>query len=299
MKLPNQLAREIPTLRSFIDRAVKCDGMSVQEKAQYLEHLLWLFRISVKDFDQTIKYDSVLKSDLHVSHDSIALAHRSLSGELCGKSEPLRSIEIQPMLLQFLLLQGNQRIDVLDTIHQFIERIYDRLTPEDMERTETGAIRCFTNTRFAANTLREYGFLRFSESEAYKCWRLTFPGLLTAGYFYLHPPRSSPPCGAWKGLHPEFDKVITHYSDPGNCVKTLAGLAGKSGDVFSSYMPLFTKFSHRLASWRKDMQQAGSRNDAKQSSKLWVVDLEKDVDLLKFAEDYSADVQITKIEMSW
>ena len=92
-------------------------------------------------------------------------------------------IRYQRTLLVYLLLhhQGNKaRIPVLNIIRNFIAEIRDSLSPVDFKKTETGVIRCFTNTRFAANKLREYGLLKYTTVEAFKTWTLSLPGIIVA-----------------------------------------------------------------------------------------------------------------------
>jgi hypothetical protein len=58
--------------------------------------------------------------------------------------------------------------------------MWDEFDIVDFEKTKTGATRCFTNTRFAANTLRDYGLLKFTKEELYKTWMLSPIGIIVA-----------------------------------------------------------------------------------------------------------------------
>jgi hypothetical protein len=98
--------------------------------------------------------------------------------------DPLRPQELQLPLLLFLLVQEKKDIPVLEIIESFVDMIRPYLAPFDMEKTRTGVIRCFTNTRFAANVLRNYGLLRYTQEERFRTWKLSFLGLLVAGLAY-------------------------------------------------------------------------------------------------------------------
>ena len=98
--------------------------------------------------------------------------------------QPRKSIELQIPLLIFLLVYDKKDRSVLHIIENFINEFRYYLHPRDYERTRTGAKRCFTNTRFAARELRNYGLLKFSQKEAYKTWELSFLGLLVASILY-------------------------------------------------------------------------------------------------------------------
>ena len=45
-------------------------------------------------------------------------------------------------------------------------------------------------TRFAAQTLRDYGLLKFAKGDAYRTWKLSFLGIAVASLIY-HPDRLS------------------------------------------------------------------------------------------------------------
>lgn len=73
---------------------------------------------------------------------------------------------------------------VFDLIARFIDEIKPNLSLTDFVRTKTGAMRCFTNTRFAARRLRELGMLKFTQREAFKTWELSITGIIVASTLY-------------------------------------------------------------------------------------------------------------------
>lgn len=69
---------------------------------------------------------------------------------------------------------------MLRIIDLFIDSIWTQLSFLDFKKTKTGVTRCYTNTRFAAHVLRDYGLLKFGRKEAYKTWELSLTGFLVA-----------------------------------------------------------------------------------------------------------------------
>ncbi len=107
-----------------------------------------------------------------------------------------RAYDLQPRLLIYLLVNHGLHGDVYSAIHGFVRRHRPILGVLDFKRTRTGVVRCFTNTRTAARTLRRFGLLRYTCREAYKTWELSLRGLLVAAILYRHghvkPPESFP-----------------------------------------------------------------------------------------------------------
>ena len=85
--------------------------------------------------------------------------------------------------MYLLYRHNNKEQKVYDIIENFIKLIWNQLKLLDFEKTKTGVMRCFTNTRFSANKLREYGMLKFTKHEAYKTWVLSFTGIMVASKF--------------------------------------------------------------------------------------------------------------------
>jgi hypothetical protein len=91
-------------------------------------------------------------------------------------------LQLQPHLLLYLLLYHREGAAPLEVMDGFIAKMLPQLSSADFVRTATGVTRCYTNTRLAANTLRNYGFLRYTHKERYKAWVLTLPGIVVAAH---------------------------------------------------------------------------------------------------------------------
>jgi len=91
-----------------------------------------------------------------------------------------RPIRLQAPLMLFLLLHHRDQYQILEIIESFVGWMWRESSALDFKKTKTGVTRCFTNTRFAANTLRDYGLLKFTQGEAFKTWELSLTGFLVA-----------------------------------------------------------------------------------------------------------------------
>ncbi|MDF7801793.1 hypothetical protein P4C99_20105 [Pontiellaceae bacterium B1224] len=272
--------------------------MPVEGKAEVLEKLLWLFRVSRNRFADKIDFETVVESKLLVSDDQISITMPKESTQ-CDKGT--RPVQYQPPLLWHLLLTGGNEEPVFDTISTFIHRYYTQLQIEDFKKTDTGVIRCFTNTRFAAKTLREYGFLRFGRHDLFKHWKLSFPGLLAAGHFYLYPPPKSDEPGQnnWHGLYKGFSNIISYYSDYEHCLDTLCKLFDKSEGAFGSYEDLIQAFCCRSQQYYKDLYYAKTRKDGLSIAGSWVTYIDSLSDRLGFTDEFALDMQLQKFEIDW
>jgi len=146
-------------------------------KIDLLERTLELMRIQHKHLVNSIPIELFLQSFIDLEQGKIYYNAPPITNDLGSGTKP---IFLQPKLLKYLFYRHNKRDDVLRIIEGFISVIWESLHPLDFKKTATGVTRCFTNTRFAANTLRDYGLLKFTKREAYKTWELSLPGFLVA-----------------------------------------------------------------------------------------------------------------------
>lgn len=142
-----------------------------------LERIIEVLRIKYKCRENNLSFEKFIQGSVSAKNDALDY-YAPNEYNLLGSGTA--SIRLQPKLLMYLLLYHNQSYKIYDIIDQFINKIWDELEFIDFKKTRTGVTRCFTNTRFAANTLREYGFLKYTQEEAYKTWVLSLPGFLVA-----------------------------------------------------------------------------------------------------------------------
>lgn len=297
MKLSPKYERELDEFGRIVDTMLPGLDMPVECKAEVLEHLLWLFRVSRKKLSNNVTFEEIVESKLLVSDEQVHITFPKETNLDAGT----RPVQYQPPLLWHLLLSGGSEEPVFDTISGLIYRYYSQLQIEDFKKTDTGVIRCFTNVRFAAKTLREYGFLRFGRHDLFKHWKLSFPGLLAAGHFYLYPPPKSAAPGRenWHGLYPGFLQIIEYYSVYENCLETLSHLFNESEGAFCSYEPFIKSFCNEADRYSFGLRSANTKKDGLAVAGTWVNFVDGISDRLGFADEFALDMQLAKFETDW
>ena len=174
--------QELDEALALIEKLVQVDQYRPADqmgelKLDVLERTIELIRIKRKCLRNGLPLEEFIQGNILNNETSIRYISPERIDSLGSGTTP---IHLQPKLLLFLLLYHRENYRVLDIIERFIEKVWDSLKTVDFKRTETGVLRCYTNTRFSANTLREYGLLKFTKKEAYKTWILSLPGFLVA-----------------------------------------------------------------------------------------------------------------------
>ena len=175
-------------LMQIIDNLIEVNGYGCidlfsadknrQTKIDLLERAIEILRIEQKHLDNDYPMEEFLQGNLEVVGSKIKFTAPDKRKKMGSGTTPIR---LQPKLLLYLLYRHNNGYEpVYNIIEHFIKVIWESLDILDFKKTRTGVLRCFTNTRFAALTLRDYGLLRFTKKEAYKTWVLSLPGILVA-----------------------------------------------------------------------------------------------------------------------
>jgi len=149
----------------------------ITTKIDFLDRALELLRYKNKHLENKLEFEIFIQGQVFKNDGNIAYTSPEKYLPVDSGTRPIR---LQAKLLMFLLLNHNKSFEVYRIIENFIHEIWDQLTFLDFKKTKTGVTRCFTNTRFAANTLRDYGLLKFTKKEAYKTWTLSLFGFLVA-----------------------------------------------------------------------------------------------------------------------
>jgi len=209
-------------------------------------------------------------------------------------------IRMQAPLLLFLLLHHRDQYPVFEIIESFVGWIWKELTPFDFKKTKTGVTRCFTNTRFAANTLRGYGFLKYTQKEAFKTWELSLTGFLVAAEILDRRRRLKVvtellPLGEkdnWD-LSAEIrdaSKGLSSYELVVDCLETICR---RDSPAFRSFTPVLTKASDLLKEYWAVLCDASKSNQERRKVSLQVLNrLEREGIDDKFYEEFSRCVQI-------
>jgi len=230
---------------NFINRMVDVkDGDSQQDlfeeenalrlKIDILERAIEILRIEKKYIENKLPMEEFIQGSIQIIESKINYFAPNKSKIMGSGTKP---IELQPKLLLYLFYRHNHGYEnVYDIINNYINIIWDHLDVLDFKKTRTGVHRCFTNTRFAAKTLREYGLLRFTQKEAYKTWTLSLPGILVASKVMETQTWDLPPViqGEYHfDLHPDIRNAFDELQTYDKFVQRLASVCKPDTNAYS------------------------------------------------------------------
>lgn len=246
-------------LELLIDRLVTVEKFSSQQvsllplshsdldlKIALLSFILEELRYRRNADCEPVTFENYVRCGVSVKNDSIVITSPEKYESIGSGTDRRR---FQSPLLLFLLIHHRERHSVLDIIQLFIEKIRVQLTFLDFKKTETGVTRCFTNTRFAARVLREYGLLKFTHREAFKTWELSLTGLLVATTILgtkrqqSHDIWTLPPANKEShfDLSPEIRNALDSISSFEAFVARLSSVCGPKAHVFQTFGPALSK----------------------------------------------------------
>lgn len=157
---------------------VRTHGDGEHVAVDLLERAIERYRIQHRVLENQVSFEDFIQCRVGADPEGRLEVQGPKEYYAVGSGTP--SISLQPTLLAHLLLSYQVPKPVLEQITSFVDRVWDQLGVLDFKRTRTGVVRCFTNTRTAANTLRDYGLLRYTKREARKTWRLSAAGVVVA-----------------------------------------------------------------------------------------------------------------------
>lgn len=201
------------------------DPDSPEAKIDVLERILELLRIERRHLENDISMEEFIQGKTLIQN-GVLQYYETAQYHSQGNGTP--PICFQPGLLVFLLMNYRNRQDVYDIIDSFINKVWSHLGTLDFKKTRTGVIRCFTNTRFAALTLRNYGLLKFTKAEAFKTWSLSLIGMIVAAKVIEKGVWALPPVSGdkkWSSeLHPDIHTAFKELADFEVFTKRLADM---------------------------------------------------------------------------
>lgn len=188
-----------------------------------------------------VSFEEYVQSDVRIRGNRLLVSAPSKLQDVGSGTSP---IQLQAPLLLFLLLNHKERYQVLEIIKYFIGEVRGQLKFLDFKKTKTGVTRCFTNTRFAANVLRDYGLLRFTKREAFKTWELSVAGFLVAASLLEKRAVQKRPWYAldserdWKfDLLPEIRDACRGIDSYHEFVARLASICKPDAELFKTFQP--------------------------------------------------------------
>ena len=289
-------------LKQLIEGWVYIEGDSPErenfrDKLDILERALESLRIECRCIENQVPLEIFIQGHAHKDHSTLRYYFPTRHDSLGSGTPP---IQFQPLLLLFLLIYHRRSYQIYDIISKFIEKIWDQLTFLDFKKTQTGVVRCFTNTRFAAHTLWDYGLLKFTAREAYKTWVLSLPGFLVASKVLEE-------CGGMWGL-PEvgkeehFDlhrKILTAWTDLQTydaLVERLAYICEPNTQVFRTFEDVLRRAYGLLGDyWRVIQDGTKSIKERKQISMEHINQLEAMAEIEQFYSEFSKCVNVERL----
>lgn len=266
------------------------NGMAL--RIDLLERILELLRSDEKHFENTLDFERFIQGSIFVGSDGLHYVF-SENSQLLGSGTP--PIQLQTKLLMFLLLHHRSAYRVFDIIDDFIRTIGGQLEHLDFKKTRTGVTRCFTNTRFAANTLRDYGFIKFTHKEAYKTWVLSLPGFLVASKVIADGNWVLPPHHKVfsSDLHPDIHKAYEELKTYDQFVERLEVVCNPNVKVFKTFEPiLHHAYSLMNPYWLALKDEKLTLKERKKKSLELLVQLEENPKIEDFYNEFSACINV-------
>jgi hypothetical protein len=297
-------------LESLIDRLVAVEGFSSQQalllpptpsdldlKIALLSFILEELRYERNAEGELVTFEDYVRCDVLTADDRIVITAPEGFENIGSGTAP---IQLQSALLLFLLVHHSERHSVLDIIQLFIEQVRDQLTFLDFKKTKTGVTRCFTNTRFGAKVLREYGLLKFTDREAFKTWELSLTGFLVAASILKARQRASaelwtlapPNKEAHFDLLPEVRNALDGISNYETFLARLVSICEPNAKVFQTFEPALTKAYELLGEYRAILKNSElTRTERKAASRESIKLLEQEGITDEFYSDLSACIK--------
>ncbi len=241
----------------LIDKVVILDNWAdpdnLERKIELLCFALEELKYARGGETEKVSFEEYVQSEVRVrNHKLIISAPQKVRNVGAGTSP----IQLQAPLLLFLLLNHKERYQVLDIIRLFIEQMRGHLTFLDFKKTKTGVTRCFTNTRFAAHVLRDYGLLKFTRQEAFKTWELSLSGFLVAADILERRSRSQSPWevsainkDAKLDLATEIYIASDGLQNFDDFVRKLSSICAPDVEIFKTFGPVLTQAFDLLQSY--------------------------------------------------
>jgi len=260
-----------------------------------LERILGLLRSEQKHFENRLDFERFVQGSISIEPDGLHYVFPATTQPLGSGTPPIR---LQTKLLMYLLLHHRSTYRVFDIIDNFVTTIWGQLDPLDFKKTRTGVTRCFTNTRFAANTLRDYGFIKFTHKEAYKTWVLSLPGFLVASKVIADGNWVLPPFTKLyaSDLHPDIHNAHEELKTYDQFVERLAAVCEPEVEVFKTFGSVLKK-AYALTGqyWHAIKNEEMTLKERKKKSLELLALLGKEPKIEEFYKEFSACINVANL----
>jgi hypothetical protein len=289
--------KELIALEDLLNRTIVVTGnikSDIPSRVDLLERLLNRWRFSRNKPDNDIPLERFLQIKTFIDNDKVMFEVPPGYNSLGSGTPPIR---LQPTLLMYLLTSHRGHRQVLDVIKGYIGEVRPNLSELDFKKTRTGVTRCYTNTRFAANILRDYGFLKFTRTEAYKVWVLSLPGFIVASKVFED--------NDWRlglvekepsfDLHPAIRHAWDSFRDFKQFYDQLVKVCQPNIELFNTFGPLLKEAHNVLGDYWKTLNNAAlGKVDRKKESILRLKYLEGLNGMEEFYKQFAMSVGVNK-----
>ena len=241
-----------------------------------------------------VPLEEYLQCKLLIDTDQIVFSAPPKFADLGCGTPPIRH---QPTLLVYLLAYHNRHKSIIDVIEGYVQQVRPGLTELDFKKTKTGVTRCFTNTRFAANILRGYGFLKFTKKEAFKSWVLSLPGFIVASKVIdscdwgLHVVRHEEE----HRLHPSIRTAWDSFDGYDKFYNQLVSVCYPNREFFRTFSVVLKKAYSILSEYWAVLNAAEIKEiERKQKSIALLKILEKLPGMDRFYDEFSTSVNVNR-----
>jgi|ERR1051326_4365596 hypothetical protein len=273
--------------------ATDLDGANmIRQKMELLSLSIDDWKASHGFFDNQVTFEEYSKSEIYID-----VGHLHFDGQpkLPNPGSGTPPYKLQPLLLLHLLISHRKKYQVYEIITSYIKWIQEDLEPADFKKTQTGVIRCFTNTRFAANVLRSYGLLKFSQKEAYKTWVLSLAGFTVASRM-LQSNKWTLEMGIGRTareIHPFIEFAWGPENTYDEFVSTLAFVCKPNLDIFVTFKPMLSE-AYKLLNeyWKKLADSTIKKVDRRKECYDRIHTLEAHPDIERFYQEFSDAINV-------
>jgi hypothetical protein len=297
--MDENIKKDIDKIAEWVEKSCntyqKSGTNNINSKIDFLERALELLRIKNKYLKNNLDFEEFISGSISYENNILNYSSPKKIGYVGSGIRPIR---LQPKLLMFLLINHKRTYQIYDIIEKFIKEIWGQLSIVDFKKTKTGVTRCFTNTRFAANTLRNYGLLKFTKKEAYKTWTLSLYGFLVASKIIQDDHN-------WEitnidkryvfDLHPDILEATSTLNTYDEFVQRLKDVCepNKRTKIFKTFDVVLNKAYTLLEVYSKIIQDKNlSKTDRQKESQARLKFLEQQTDIENFYKEFSVCVYV-------
>jgi len=293
-------------IEALIDRWVAAENFggkpTLDLKVALLSLVLEQLKYERQTAEDVVDFETYFQSKIFADTDKLIIAAPLNEKRLGAGKAP---IQLQAALLVFLLLHHRNDFPVLEIIKRFIGKVRPQLEFLDFKKTKTGVTRCFTNTRFAALVLRDYGLLKFTHREAYKTWELSLTGFLVAADIFhkrskenvhWNIPANDKEKGVNFDLLPEIRAACDEINSYDAFVARLASICKPDAEVFTSFKEPLEKAYFLLKDYWAILKNTNlTQKDRRAASLELIQKLERETISDEFYEEFSQCIQINEL----